>query len=148
MIRDKLYTKYLSDITSLAEKLDNALNNLPSCSDGETMEESEIRSAIYRAAENLNDAKWAIEHFSKPVKEGRLRKNSYGKFEIDFNQGGTSYPLSCGRSIEIYLAADEEIGRDGGWYSGRVEHNNQGYYFYGQWKTLLYDGMKVRERVD
>lgn len=148
MIRDKLYTKYLQEISSLAEKLDNALDSLPSCSDKETMEESEIRSALYKVAEGLNDARRAIQHYSKPVKKGYLRKNSYDKFEIDYDQGGSSYPLSCGSPLEVHLEADEETGREEGWYSGRVEHNNQGYYFYGDWKTLLYEGMRVRKRID
>lgn len=59
MIRGKLYTKYLQDISNLAKKLDNALDELPSCSDGETMEEQEIRYALQRVADKLNDAKMA-----------------------------------------------------------------------------------------
>lgn len=150
MIRDKLYTKYLSEISSLAQKLDNALDNLPSCCDKETMEEEEIRNALYRAAEKLNDAKYAIEHFSKSTEEGYLRENSSGKFEIDYCLGGTSYPLSCGCSLEVYLQEDPEADIEEGWYSGRVEHSSRdgksGYYFYGPGKPFLYDGMRVRTR--
>lgn len=147
MIRDKLYTKYLLDINSLAEKLGDALDNLPSCCDKETMEEEGIRNALYIAAEKLNDAKRAIEYYSKPTKEGHLRENSSGKFEIDYCNGGTSYPLSCGCSLEVYLQEDIEADIEEGWYAGRVEHTGgKGYYFYGPGKPSLYDGMKVRTR--
>lgn len=146
MIRNRLYTKFLSEISSLAEKLDNALDNLPGC-DKETMEEEEIRDALYIAAEKLNDAKYAIEHFSKPAEEGYLKENSYGKFEINFAKGETSYPLSCGSSLEVYLQENIEAGIEEGWYAGRVEHTGgKGYYFYGPGKPSLYDGMKVRTR--
>jgi hypothetical protein len=149
MIRNRLYTKFLSEISSLAEKLDNALDNLPDC-DKETMEEEEIRDALYRAAEKLNDAKYAIEHFSKPAEEGYLKENSYGKFEINFAKGGTSYPLSCGSSLEVYLQENIEAGIEEGWHAGRVEHTSRdgksGYYFYGPGKPFLYDGMRVRTR--
>lgn len=89
----------------------------------------------------------AVEHFSKPTKEGYLRKNSYGKFEIDYSRGGASYPLSCGSSLEIYLLEDAETGIEEGWYAGRVEHTGgKGYYFYGPGKPALCDNMRVRTR--
>lgn len=150
MIRNQLYTKHLKNISTLAEELNSTLDKLPGCSDDETMEETEIRYALNHAAEKLNDAKIAIEHFSKPAKEGHLRENSSGKFEIDFKKGDSSYPLSCGNDLEVYLEEDPEKNIEAGWYAGRVEHttmNGQtGYYFYGPGKPFLYSGMKARQR--
>ncbi|MBN9636897.1 MAG: DUF5348 domain-containing protein, partial [Achromobacter sp.] len=123
MIRSELYTKHLNEISRLVEKLDDTLDRLP-CFEDETMEENEIRSAIYRAAEKLNDAKNAIEHFTKPVKEGTLRENDMGKFEIDYINGGSSYPLSCGSSLEVYLQEDTEKFIEEGSHPGRVEATN------------------------
>lgn len=146
MIRNELYTKYLKEISILAENLDNVLDKLP-CIDRETMEEGEIRYTIYKAAEKLNDAKRTIIHFSKPTKEGYLRENSSGKFEIKYKDGDTSYPLSCGNSLEVYLKNDRrDVEREEGWYSGRVEYSD-GYYFYGPGNPNLYNGMKARQRV-
>ena len=146
MVRNDLYTKYLKEISLLAVNLDNVLDQLP-CLDRETMEESEIRHAIYKASEKLNDAKRAIIHFSKHTKEGYLRENSSGKFEIKYKDGANSYPFSCGSSLEIYLKNDRpDVEREEGWYSGRVEYSN-GYYFYGPGNPNLYSGMKARQRL-
>lgn len=152
MIRDKLYTKHLSEISSLAQKLDNALENLPRLGK-ETMEEEEVSNALYRAAEKLNDAKYAIEHFSKSTEEGYLKEDLTGRFVIVYCNGGTSYPLSCGCPLEVYLKEDTEADIEEGWYAGRVEHRiSKGYYFHGPsyfngpGKASLYDGMRVRTR--
>ena len=146
MIRSELYKNYLKEISLLAENLDNVLDSLP-CFDSETMEESEIRYAIYKASEKINDAKRTIIQFSKPTKEGYLRENSSGKFEIKYKDGDTSYPLSCGNSLEVYLKNDrQDVEREEGWYSGRVEYSD-GYYFYGPGNPNLYSGMKARQRA-
>jgi hypothetical protein len=147
MVRNELYTKYLKEISLLAENLDNVLDKLP-CLDGETMEESKIRNAIYKASEKLNDAKKAIIHFSKPTKEGYLRESLSGKFEIKYKDGSNSYPLSCGSSLEIYLKNDRpDVEREEGWYSGRVEYSD-GYYFYSSGNPKIYSGMIARQRMD
>ncbi|MDP4146179.1 MAG: DUF5348 domain-containing protein [Bacillota bacterium] len=145
MVRSELYTKYLGQISLLAEKLDNLLDRLP-CFENETMEESEIRHSIYEVAEKLNDAKRAINYFSKPTKEGYLIQDSNGKFKIAYYSGGTSYPLGCGSSIEVYLQGSRDLKIDEGWYCSRVEYSN-GYYFYGFGNPRLFNGMKVRTRV-
>jgi hypothetical protein len=142
MIRDRLYTKYLADISYLAEKLDDALDTLPSCPDRETMEEEEIRHALYRAADKLNDAKRAIEYYSSPIKEeGYLTQNSRGRFELN------GHEFTSGSKIEVYLNENLENDIEEGWLSGRVEHTgNKGYYFYGPSKPSLYEGMRARTR--
>lgn len=146
MIRNSLYIKYLDDISRLSDKLRDALDSLPSCSDDETMEETEIRHSLDKAAEALNYAKIDIIYFSRPVKQGRLASSSGGKFYVSFNEGGKSYDLSCSSPIEIYLNGDFAHDIEAGWYAGRVEHNGEGYYFYGPGKPLLFEGMKVRTR--
>jgi len=146
MIRNPKYIQHLREINVLAEKLDDTLDSLPGCSDNETMEETEIRCAIYRAAEKLNDAKRAIEHFTKATKEGTLKKNDLDRYEIHFKKG-ESHSLSCGSSLEVYLKDDrEEVEREEGWYSGSVEHSD-GYYFRGPGNPKLKTGMKVRIRI-
>ena len=87
-----------------------------------------------------------IEYFSKPSKEGYLIENHNGVFEIEYNNGGSNYPLYCGDNIEIFVNAD-------GWKAGRVEstrRNNIGYYFYNEEPEnhALYNGMKVRLRIN
>ncbi|UZW13229.1 DUF5348 domain-containing protein [Clostridium pasteurianum] len=147
MIKNKLYTKHLAAISILGEKIYDTLDNLPGHSGDETMEETEIRYILDSLAEKLTETKIAIEYFSKSVKEGYLRENSDGKFEIDFDCGETSYPLSCGSSLEVYLKKDVEEDIEQRWYVGRVEHTkDKGYYFYGANKPSLYNNMKVRVR--
>lgn len=143
MIKSNLYKAHFNEISSLANKLSDTLDELPSCD--ESMEECEIREALYKAAEALSDAKDAIEYFSKTAEEGTLKLTSSGKFVMAFKNGEESYPLSCGRRIEVYLDEDPSKHIDSGWYVGRVEHNGQ-YYFYGSGKPNLYKGMKVRIR--
>lgn len=143
MIRNSMYTKYYNEIRSLAAKLDDLLDELP-CYDDETMEEENIRGALYKAADKLNDAKRAIEYFSRPTAEGYLTQNRNGRFEMN------GHELTSGSAIEVYLNKDYENNIDGGWYSGRVEHtrmeNQEGYYFYGANKPFLCEGMRVRIR--
>jgi hypothetical protein len=145
MIKNEMFAKYLRDISALSEKLDEFLDNA-SGSDERTMEEDEIHTALWKAAEALRDAKHDIKHFSKPAKEGRLQDAGYGKFEILYKNKEVSYPLSCGVSLEVYLVEDFVNDIEAGWYAGRVEHRDGGYYFYGKGKPFLHVGMKVRKR--
>lgn len=153
MIRNNLYTKHKAQISLLADKLSDALDKLPYYSENETMEEKMIRESIENVVEKLRDLEHTMEYFSKPTKIGYLRENSTGKFEIDFDNGENSYPLSCGNRLEVYYEdsyCDEGNPKD--WYAGRVEYqlrNGQsGYYFYGPGKPFLYNGMKVRVRIN
>lgn len=143
MIRNPLYTKYLYEIEALAKKLDDALDELPGCDD-ETMEEENIRGALYHAADKLNDAKRAIEYFKRPTEEGYLIQNKNGRFEMNDRE------FTSGSSIEVYLKKDPKNNIEEGWYSGRVEYthrdNQEGYYFFGANKPFLTEGMKARIR--
>lgn len=137
---DQLYTKHLGSISTLADKIKDTLDSIPS-NDG-TMEEEEIRYALDNALDKLLDAKRAIEYYTKPTKEGVLIENSSGKFQIMFDEGGKSYEFSCSYPIELYI--------DGIWISGHVEHTSinseSGYYFYGANKPFLREGMRARIR--
>ena len=146
MIRDKMYTKYIGDIILLSEKLNKAIYLLPTSSEKETMEETKIRLSIAKAAEALNDSKNTIKHFTKNTRQGCLKKNSQGKFYIQFGNGEESYAFSCGNSIEVYL--DENAKKDimEGWHSGKVEYSDK-YYFCGPGNPNLNSNMRARVRV-
>lgn len=142
MITKPLYIENRFEIKHLAEKLQNTLDKLPGCSESETMEETEIRHALQKAADTLYDTAREIEYFQLSVKEGYLEKLSNDKFQLVFNDEMLPHVFSCGSPIEVYLDDSEEPG----WCAGRVEHNGQGYYFYGPGKPMLYAGMKARIR--
>ena len=141
MIRNDLYTKYLSEISDLAHKLGEALEKLPDDESG-TMEENEIYNALYWAHEKLIDAKRDIQYFSNPnTKDGYLHMNNKSKrFEL------YSVEFRCGSPIEVYLREEPESNVKEGWHSGRVEARNGEYYFFGANNPSLYEGMKVRVR--
>lgn len=145
MISNPLYIKHECEIKSLCNKLQDTLDKLPGCSENETMEETEIRYALQKAADALNDAVRKIEYFQLPVKEGCLEKLNNNKFQLNFYDGTLPHTFSCGSSIEIYID-DPEANIEPGWYAGRVEHNGQGYYFYEHGKPMLSSGMKARIR--
>lgn len=145
MIRNSMYTKYYSEIRSLAAKLNDLLEELPGCSDDETMEEEAIRGSIYQAADKLNDAKRAMDYFTRPTDEGYLEQNRNGRFEMN------DHEFTSGSAIEVYLNEDKENHIKEGWYAGRVEYtrrdDQEGYYFYGANKPFLEYGMKARIRI-
>ena len=146
MIQDKMYTEYIGDITLLAEKLNKVIYLLPTSSEKETMEETQIRQSICKAAEALNAAKSTIKRFSKNTRHGYLKKNFQGKFYIQFGNNEESYAFSCGNSIEVYL--DENAKKDimEGWHSGKVEYSDK-YYFCGPGNPNLNSNMRARVRV-
>jgi len=94
----------------------------------------------------FSDIEDTLENYSSPIKEGYLIQNSSGQFEIEFINGGGSYPLCSGKDIEILITVD-------GWMMGRVEYtimHNKGYYFYNEElkHPALYSGMKTRIRLN
>ena len=144
MINETKLIKYYEEIKSLAKKLNQVLDATPSSDDELTMEESNIRYNLYKAAEALDAAHSSIKHFSKDVKEGRLIEKSNGRFLIKFKDGTESYDLTCGSNLEIYI--DKTDFHETGWFSGRVEYSSE-YYFFGIDKLSLKSDMKARERV-
>ena len=64
------------------------------------------------------------------MSEGKLYKNSYGKYEINEYD-----PFGCGRVIELELC--------GTWVRTRIEHDGDDYYAVGL-KGLKLDGLKAR----
>jgi len=143
---DKCYTEAQAAI-------ENALYHLKKVFDQEKRETPEDRLA-YNRLENLIDRLDTdldgLRYFASPVREGRLREDSNGKFTIEYSGGGESHQLSCGSSLEI---EDQEADPDEnqGWLIGRVEgrftdHGNE-YYFFGGSKPALFSGMRVRLRL-
>lgn len=132
---DSNYFRVLDKVRALHSELESILNKAAY----KTLEDNEGYRAVEHLLEELQDTKWTIEHFSKPVEEGLLHQGSNGRFSINDNE------LTCGHSLELY---DEE---EGEWLAGRVEHTTRdgqkGYYFYGDIKLFLHEGMRARIRV-
>lgn len=139
---DKEYTRALDIIWKAKVDLKKIYDNAAA----KTFEDKKAYKAIERLVESLENTEETIEHYNKPAKDGTLMEDVRGKFYIEFSDGSSSYPFSCGSSIEVYLKDDPEEDIDQGWYSGRVEHNGEGYYFYGANKPMLYTGMRARVR--
>lgn len=103
------------------------------------MENRACYSEIERLQEALDDAIRSIEYYSRPVREGKLIALPNGRFEICDRE------LTSGSSLEIYHEEEKE------WVAGRVEYRRtdekEGYYFYGDDKPFLYEGMRARIRV-
>ena len=138
------YKKYYKEISNLAEKLENSLEQLPG--EFESMEEREIRYSLESLVNKLQNAKFKMEHFSLSTEEGFLRENENGRFELN------DTVFTCGHPIEVYLEKNLEADIEEGWYPGRVEGRfvdgiNQ-YYFFGANKPSLYPGMKARIRKE
>ncbi len=132
---DNLYHKSLKDhIYGMKKKVEQA----PST----TFEDEMICRKLEGLVEKMDDVVYAIEHYSKPTREGTLRNREDGKFDL-IDDGGKSIDyFSCGSSIECELEYDGELE----WFAGRVEYRDGGYYFYGADKPYLYTGMKARIR--
>jgi len=116
------------------------LNKIYEADPGATSEEDkEAYYILEDIISRLESAANSIEYLKAPPKEGRLREESNGKFYIEYKDGTSGYLLSCGNRLEI---------RDGDqWQIGRVEAKNGKYYFYGDTKPNLYEGMEARTRI-
>lgn len=111
----------------------------------EGFEDKKSRGILEKLFSEIETAVDTIEDYSRPIKEGYLIENSNGQFEIQCINGGGSYPLCCGKDIEILINVD-------GWKTGRVENtimHNKGYYLYNEElkHPALYSGMKTRIRI-
>lgn len=60
MIRNKMYTEHLEEITSLAEKINNTLDGISFDVEGETIEEAIVRQTLYKVADMLIEAERTI----------------------------------------------------------------------------------------
>ena len=137
MLMDIGYINAVSIMEDLRYKLKKILSTAPV----ETVENTEAYRALENTMENLEDNIKTIKYFSKEARAGALRELDNGKYEIHFNDGAISYPLSCGSSLEVYI---NDV-----WIAGRVEHSNSkgGYYLHdGEENPALYQGLKVRKR--
>lgn len=138
MVKSELYTKYLKKINLILQDVSKLNSDFKG--EATTLEDTEIMDIIdvfYQVINNLENAKMALRDLSKSSKEGILVENEYGKYEIVYDEGGTSFEFSSGFSIELYL--------DDTWHHGWVKHDpSKGYYFHGDIKTNLRDGMLAR----
>lgn len=122
--------------------IDNAkykLENLINSTSIKTLEDKKVYYALDRLIQELDLAEWTIKHYSKPVMEGYLVKNSRDRFELK------GYEFTCGDAIEVFNMEEQE------WCAGRVEHSiNKGEYYFlcgDMGSPALEDGMLVRRRV-
>jgi len=129
---------------TLINKLKNELKQLSDIENLKGLENLEAYQLVDHLIDELSGAEGTLSYLNKPTKEGTLQESSDGKFFIAFKDGSESYGLGCGHSLELY--SDDE------WLIGRVEHrktsDQEGYYFYGDYKPFLYSGMRVRLRVE
>lgn len=128
------YLKALDKIRAVHSELDRILTAAP-C---ETLEDSKACRAIECLVEELQGTEWTLEHYNKPVLEGKLHEERNGRFSIADNE------LTCGHSLEVWNEEYQE------WETGRVEHTSgKGYYFYNSdmHHPALYEGMRVRIRI-
>jgi hypothetical protein len=138
------YLKALDDIAYIRARIERAYNEGTT----KTFEDKKAYKVIEKLLDQLQDAESDLKYYSLPVREGRLYESSSGKYVVSYDRGGESYPLSCGSPLEVYFDHedwDNDIDNPG-WYSGRVEHNGKGYYFYGHGNPMLYSGMRARLR--
>jgi hypothetical protein len=64
------------------------------------------------------------------MKEGYLRKNDVGRYEL-----ATGYYFTSGEPIEVFV--------DGKWHKTRIEHNGRDYYAVG-FEGMKLDGVRAR----
>ena len=135
---DNVYHKSKEKLENFIYGMKKMVEQAPS----KTFEDEMICRKLEGLVEKMDDVVYAIEHYSKPAREGTLRKIENGKFDL-IDAGGKSIAyFSCGSSIECELEYDGELE----WFAGRVEYRDGGYYFYGADKPYLYNGMKARVR--
>lgn len=139
------YRKLKFQVEDLLLKVGNLVEN----SSGGGFEDRLVLRQFERLQEALQDTVYELEHYSKPVKAGTLRRMENGKFELIDGYGKSIAYFSCGNSIECFVEVDEETA----WAAGRVEYTSrggeEGYYFYSReaGHPFLKDGMKARIRT-
>ena len=98
-----------------------------------------IRHLLYRLEEVGLDA----EELTYPIiAEGKLHKNTYGRYEVDGRE------ITSGRAIELLTIDEEDEDRghnNGSWKRTRMEHNGEDYYFY-HYRNIKPEGQTVRLR--
>lgn len=143
-----MHEKYRSlryEAEVLQRKVSQVLENPPLGG----FEEKIAQEQFERLLELLQDTVEEMEHYSKPVKTGTLRRIESRKFELVDRDRRSLRTFSCGSSIECYVEVEEEMT----WAAGRVEHTRRGdredYYFYCReaGHPFLEEGMKARIRV-
>lgn len=143
---DKCYTEAQNVIENALHRLRKVLEQ----ERRETLEDRLASGKVDDLIERLEDNLYWLKYYASPVREGRLREDSNGKFTVEYSGGGESYQLSCGSHLEI---EDPEPDPDDnqGWLIGRVEgrwtENGNQYYFFGGSKPALFTGMRVRLRI-
>ena len=131
----KRYLELLDDLKELNSKAEDVLKKEPQ----DNFEEEKAYSIIEYIYTELSEAIHELEHLTREVKEGLLLLNSQGRYNLDTM---TEFYFTCGNIIEVDV--------EGQWQRGRIEHDNEDYYFcnYEGKNIHLYEGMKARIRVD
>jgi len=120
------YRKALPLIKELIEDLEQIENSFRPAAATEE-ERSQVKHLRALSGSAFDEAGWRIERMFLPVvAQGRLVKNSSGRYEIE----GTDYYFTSGSSCEIYVSfyEDDEPGENMTWVPTRIEHNKD-YYF-------------------
>lgn len=90
-----------------------------------------------KVAHHAEELYYLAEWLAKPIKaEGRLVKNSSGRYEIE----GTDYYFTSGSAIEVWDTEDEVYVRT------RIEYTNEDYYAYAFGPEVKLEGLRARTR--
>ena len=106
--------------------------------DGLNPDEAMLWSELCGIVGLLDNASRGLRYLDRPIKrEGKLRKNSRGRYECN------GYELTSGSPVEV-LVYDNFYERDE-WMATRVEHNGTDYYVVGK-PSLNLSGVRARIR--
>jgi hypothetical protein len=81
MVNQK-YLKLQREIENLNEKLNDLMDDLPSCNDSMTFEEDCIHTALYHLQDRLGKAVRDMNLYSKNTIEGLLHLRRDGRYEL------------------------------------------------------------------
>ena len=145
---DKFYTSLKGSVDSL----DNACNEVYEAykKEQDVLRKSELRYLL-RLLENAGDDRFAsllgrLSYvMSRNRQEGILNLKSNGRYTLGKDKKANEF--TSGEPIEIYVKNHEDYDEPG-WYFGRVEHHESGYYFFSyQGEHIdLKQGMKAARR--
>ena len=132
---DKIYSELIAEVKEFKSKIEQEYLNGPS----DSFEDGQVARIVEYLRDELDEAAYDMEMFTREIIEGDLVLNSQGRFNLDTAE---NLYFTCGAHIEMLV--------DGEWHNGRVEHNGESYYFYNYDKEdiVIEEGMRARMRVD
>lgn len=133
------YQEAKETITRARKQLEE-ITREPEITNG-SIEDREAYDTLQDLLDRLEESERALNYLGSATQEGTLIMDpARGKFYIGYYDGGQSYLLSCGSSLELFMNDQ--------WHIGRVEANSAGvYYFYGEGRPELAHGMRARLRI-